>query len=442
MFVYLFLFVFVCGVFGCDNYSAVREDMHGGFGGGVNISICTQVRNDCHLVYGWVMFHYLQGVNKFHIYLIDPSDCTEDVLSDFVKRGIVELHYFPEDAFEYTSNFSLCEEDRSSSSNIRVYMGKNVCDNYTTFIDECKLSLKQFDNTLSNEHRFSCQLSSMYDCFRRHERHDGLLGMIDVDEYIFPRWSNMSLVEAFDRSPQKDIYVIEGLLYGMTKQYRKQMPYELLPVLHKRHIQSDEWVEEKFHERDGIVYRNYARKSFYRMPTVLRVDKLYIENHELFYKGLYDWNKTHRYHPQRGLVFYNHYMYKSLEEYVLNSILDNRLERQVDSRQLGIFEEEHGSRMETFLTSFQRFFNRCEVPKIKALLQPKTTENDQWWVYHAKPPVTEPPTPSPPYGTFVVVLLSIVVFTAAVFWRVKDRRVVVDEHNDEETIPLTETSIQ
>ena len=140
-------------MFGCDNYSAVREDMHGGFVGGVNISICTQVRNDCHLVYGWVMFHYLQGVNKFHIYLIDPSDCTEDILSDFVKKGIVQLHYFPEDAFKYTSDFSLCEEDRTSSSNIRLYMGKNVCDNYTTVIDECKLSLNQFYETLNNDHK-------------------------------------------------------------------------------------------------------------------------------------------------------------------------------------------------------------------------------------------------------------------------------------------------
>ena len=62
------------------------------------------------------------------------------------------------------------------------------------------------------------------------------------------------------------------------------MPYELLPMLHKRHIRSDEWVEARFHKRDGIIYRNYVRKSFYRMPTVLRVDKFYIETHDVFYK--------------------------------------------------------------------------------------------------------------------------------------------------------------
>lgn len=363
----------------CDNYTHVREKLHDGFNGNLNISICTQVRNECHLVYGWVMFHYLHGVNKFHIYLIEPSDCTEDILSDLVKKNIVVLHHFPQDAFEYESEFKLCEQDRTSPSNIRLYMGKNVCQNYSNFIDECKLSLEEFDTTLDNKHRPSCQYSSMYDCFRRHENHDGLVGMIDVDEYIFSNSSKVSLPEAFSTLPKKDVFVIEGLLYGMTKQYRRQMPFDLLPVLHRWHIELKDRVQEAYKFKNGVKYRNFARKSFYRMPVALQRQKFFIENHEPYYKNLYDSDKIYLTDKENDLVYYNHYMYKSLEEWTFSSILTKRYEREVIPSQLHIFEEQYGSRMETFLNRFQDFFEVCEVPKIKKLLQSKTKANERWW---------------------------------------------------------------
>ena len=422
----------------CDNYTSARENLHNGFKGDLNISICTQVRNECHLVYGWVMFHYLHGVNKFHIYLIEPSDCTEDILSDLVKKNIVVLHHFPEDAFKYKSEFKLCEQDRTSPSNIRLYMGKNVCQNYSNFIDECKLSLQEFDTMLDNKHRPSCQYASMYDCFRRHENHNGLVGMIDVDEYIFSNSSNTSLPAAFGALPKKDVFVIEGLLYGMTKQYRRQMPFDLLPVLHKWHIELKDEVQEAYKYKNGVKYRNFARKSFYRMPVALNREKFFIENHEPFFKGLYEGENVYLTDKQNDLVYYNHYMYKSLEEWVFSSILTKRYEREVIPSQLHIFEEEYGSRMETFLTQFKDFFEICEVPKIKKLLHSNTNTNERWWKMplvqsNLKKQETDTSVDLHLFWIIVAIALSAMVIVTVVFKEKNDyREVQTNDNSDEE----------
>lgn len=345
----------------CNGCTVNREDYN------LNISICTQVRNECHLVYGWVMFHYLQGVNQFHIYLIDPSDCTEDILSDFVKKGIVKLHYFPESAYESEKTFFLNENMQITDVSTRPHYNKTV--------EECKEFVYRSTLTLKNKYKHSCQRASIFDCFNRHQHYKGLLGFIDVDEYMFS--PNGTLPDAFLRLDQKDIYEIDGLIYGMGKQYRRQLPFDLLPVLHKRHIRLDRKNLEAFQYDNKLRYRNYARKSFYRMPNVLS-GELYASVHD---NARYDRSKVLSIGKNNGAVLYNHYMYKSVEEYVLSSTLTKRLERQVDPLQLSIYEEEHGSRMESLLKKFEDFFYKCEVPKIKALLQPRRLENVQWWTY-------------------------------------------------------------
>ena len=80
------------------------------------------------------------------------------------------------------------------------------------------------------------------------------------------------------------------------------------------------------------------------------------------------------------------------------------------------------------------------LKKIKALLQPKTAENDQWRGHKAELTVTttkETPTPSQSYYTFVVVLIPMVVSMVAIYRRrFVDKK--HDEELDEESIPLTD----
>ena len=257
--------------------------------------------------------------------------------------------------------------------NIIFFLGKNneITKNQSTFynkkIKECSDSIYKSKTTLDHSGWEACQRTSIFDCIVRHEHFDGLLGVIDVDEYIFS--PNMTLSEAFFKLERKDVYQIKGLIYGMSYQYKKQLPIDILPYLHRRHISASRPNSLAYRKKNGIKYRNYAMKSFYKLPNYF-----YGNTKTSIHKNReYDSDKVLIIDKKNSTVMYNHYMYKSVEENALSSVQRKNYERKMYSKQWNIFEEEYGSRMEPLLQKFKSYFDRIEVKNILKLLKPRET---------------------------------------------------------------------
>jgi hypothetical protein len=360
---------------------------------GSNISVCTLVRNECHLVYSWVLFHVANGVKKVHIYSVDPQDCTEDILSEFIEKGIVNIHRWPQDGMKkHTSDknlhYNLCGANAKKRKG-RIYLNMQISNasskkqkcikrEYFDMLDICKehvklskMGLFQIDGTPYQ--REFCQQTAFADCFIRHRAHNGLLGIFDVDEYMFPADSDHSnsLVDAFNNLTwvDKTHVMVEGLIYGYQGQYRRHAPFELTPDIYQWHAPIKYSMSQGYHKINvpgkKVNARTFALKTFYRLPDVLQLG-----DGDVFDVGVHQNRHKHEkmviyMDREKGTIKYNHYMYKSMEENTLSASLSNNQERKVNTDTMNFYSSEYGSRMSSYLNRFKKYWHTCSIPKIQ-----------------------------------------------------------------------------
>ena len=61
----------------------------------VDLSVCAIMKNEAPYVREWIDYHRLLGVKRFYIYDNESTDNLKDVLSWYIKSGIVVYKYFP-----------------------------------------------------------------------------------------------------------------------------------------------------------------------------------------------------------------------------------------------------------------------------------------------------------------------------------------------------------
>ena len=71
-------------------FSKIPHGDKGGF-----LAICAILKNESINILEWIAYHYAIGVEKFYLYDNNSTDNVRDLLSDLIKKGIVELIPWP-----------------------------------------------------------------------------------------------------------------------------------------------------------------------------------------------------------------------------------------------------------------------------------------------------------------------------------------------------------
>ena len=61
------------------------------------LSIVLIIKNESHLMPEWLEYHIMMGVDKFYIYDNESTDNLKDVLTPYIRDGIVEYFLWPDD---------------------------------------------------------------------------------------------------------------------------------------------------------------------------------------------------------------------------------------------------------------------------------------------------------------------------------------------------------
>lgn len=61
-----------------------------------HISICGCFKNEARFFKEWIEYHLLMGVDHFYLYNNNSDDNYQEVLKDYIERGVVTLEEFPE----------------------------------------------------------------------------------------------------------------------------------------------------------------------------------------------------------------------------------------------------------------------------------------------------------------------------------------------------------
>lgn len=120
------------------------------------LSICAIAKNEGLYFEEWIEWHRKMGVEKFYIYDNESTDCTKEVLTPYIKSGLVDYTYFP----------------------------------------GCKRQLAAYD-----------------DCFERHRLETRWLAVIDLDEFIVPV-KDRNIPDFLHRMEKFAVVEINWLVYG------------------------------------------------------------------------------------------------------------------------------------------------------------------------------------------------------------------------------------
>lgn len=142
-----------------------------------NLAVCAIAKNEGAYFREWIDWHLAQGVQKFFIYDNESTDTTAEILQEYIRRGVVEYHYWP-------------------------------------------------------GHRQ--QLAAYDDCLARHRYDTQWIAFIDLDEFIVPI-KDSGITEFLKRFDRYAAVEINWLIYGSSGQKNKSQA----PVMERFRHHSD-----------------------------------------------------------------------------------------------------------------------------------------------------------------------------------------------------------
>ena len=145
------------------------------------LAVCAIAKNEGPYFKEWIDWHHGQGVEKFYIYDNESTDCTRDVLAQYIDSGLVEYNFWP--------------------------------------------GQKQ-------------QLPAYDDCIERHRLDTRWLAVIDLDEFIVPI-RDSSIPDFLKQMENFSAVEINWLVYG-SGGARKQSPGKVMDRFRKHSLPEHE----------------------------------------------------------------------------------------------------------------------------------------------------------------------------------------------------------
>lgn len=147
-----------------------------------NLAVCAIAKNEGSYFKEWIEWHSKLGVDKFYIYDNESTDSTKEVLTQYIKSGLVEYTYFP-------------------------------------------------------GHRK--QLAAYDDCIDKHRMEARWIAFIDLDEFIVPV-QDKSITDFLHRFENFSAVEINWLIYG-SNGAKKRMPGTMMERF-KYHSQPNHYL--------------------------------------------------------------------------------------------------------------------------------------------------------------------------------------------------------
>jgi hypothetical protein len=223
------------------------------------LSVCSIYRDHAAYLREWIEFHRLVGADRFFLYDNESADEHAEVLSPYVERGIVEVHEWPSPASERQNQ----------------YWGLRGA----------------FD-----------------DCLARHRDDSRWIAFIDVDEFLFSP-TGRTLPDALRGFEQFSGVEVSSLGFGPSGHLTRPSGLVIESYLRRRHYTSP---EQDLEQVKSVVDPTRAERTlnahgfYYRDGYAVHEDGQRAD-------GDLPGSKTF---PQTSLLRINHYITKSVEEYM------------------------------------------------------------------------------------------------------------------------------
>ena len=177
------------------NPPPVRASSHQRF-----LTIATMLRNERRWLREWIEFYLMMGVNHFIIYDNGSNDLPLDVLQYYIDQGRLTYVPWPPQSVPPPETFHTRLEEWQ----------------YNWFKDALETCL--FDEWIIHKHA-PCQMAAFSDAIRRTK--GGVsrwLGVLDVDEFIFPVPTSgfRSIAELLRHEENADNIVVYGGTFGTS----------------------------------------------------------------------------------------------------------------------------------------------------------------------------------------------------------------------------------
>jgi Glycosyltransferase family 92 len=227
------------------------------------LSVCSIYRDHAAYLREWIEFHRLVGVDRFFLYDNESTDEQKEVLSPYIELGIVEVHEWPS----------------PPSARQKRHWGLRGA----------------FD-----------------DCLARHRDDSRWIAFLDVDEFMFSP-TGCTLPEVLQGFEQFSGVEVSRLDFGPSGHHTKPSGLVIESYLRRRPYVSP---EQDLEQVKSVVDPTRAERT--------------LNAHGFYYKDGYavheDGQRAHgdvpgsRTFPQTSLLRINHYITKSVEEYMAKRV--------------------------------------------------------------------------------------------------------------------------
>ena len=222
--------------------------------GYVDLSICAIMKNEAPYVKEWLDYHRLVGVKRFYIYDNESTDNLKEVLTPYIKQGIVVYKYYP--------------------GNARQMSAYNEC------IREYKNNTEWLAVISADEFIIPMEDASIPEFLQDYKQYSGVgINWIDYDSDGHVKKPKGGVLESYTRVHYDEQFINNHHIKCIVK------PGTVLKFTNPHYaiyVNGENAVNENFEELKGCVYRNTNPKAFSDIVSAdkIRINRYYSKSEE------------------------------------------------------------------------------------------------------------------------------------------------------------------